>query len=77
MYGAYLNLDKLTSLFGIGYEPNQPHRMRKIAESLKYNTLTQLFDSAPHDTYKTYKIIEAMQIEQINKLYDLRCLRSS
>ena len=44
--------------------------MRKIAESLKYNTLTQLFDSAPHDTYKTYKIIETMQIEQINKLYE-------
>ena len=61
---------RLQNLFGVGYEPNSPQRLRQAAECLKYNTITQLFESAPNDTYKIYKVTEAMQLEQINKLYE-------
>ena len=61
---------RLVQLFNIEYEPNSPQRMRKVAECLKYNTITQLLALSPADNYKHYKITDPIQIELINKLYE-------
>lgn len=62
--------DKLTSLFGFSYNPNSERKMEKIAESLKYNSIMQLLDVNPADSYKQYKINNAVALDQLNKIYD-------
>lgn len=65
--------DKLTRWFGCSYNPNSEVKMKSIAESLKYNSITQLLDTAPPDNYKTYKVTNAVMLEQINKVYEQGC----
>lgn len=62
---------KLTSIFGFSYSPNTETKVEKIAESLKYNCITQLLDTAKGDTYKQYKTTNAIVINQMNKIYEL------
>ena len=63
--------DKLTRWFGCTYNPNSEMKMKPIAESLKYNSITQLLDAAPADNYKSYKVTNAIMLEQLNKVYEL------
>lgn len=62
---------KLTGLFGCTYNPNSEIKVKGIAESLKYNSITQLIDVSAADNYKQLKITNAVQLEQINKLYEV------
>lgn len=62
--------EKLTKLFGIGFNANAAQRMRNVAECLKYNSITQLLDAASGDTYKQYKICNSVILDQINKIYE-------
>ena len=71
----YIDVDKalqakLTSLFGCGYLPNSEEKMRDIAESIKYNSFTQLLEPSPNDLYKKYKITNRLTLEQINRVFD-------
>lgn len=61
---------KLTGIFGFSYNPNTEIKMKEVAESLKYNSITQLLTVSPNDNYKQLKITNAIQLEQINKLYE-------
>lgn len=63
--------NKLTKLFGFGYNLDVPQKMKNIAESLKYNSITQLLDSVAGDTYKQYKISNSVVLDQVNKIYEL------
>ena len=45
--------------------------MKNVAESLKYNSITQLLDAVPGDTYKQYKISNSVVLDQVNKIYEL------
>ena len=60
-----------TRWFGCTYNPNSEVKMKPIAESLKYNSITQLLDAASADNYKTYKVTNAIMLEQLNKVYEL------
>lgn len=62
---------KLTSIFGFSYNSNTETKVEKIAESLKYNCITQLLDAAKADNYKQYKASSAIVINQMNKVYEL------
>lgn len=44
--------------------------MKDVAESMKYNSITQLLDVVPGDSYKKYKISNAVVLDQINKIYE-------
>lgn len=61
---------KLTSIFGFSYNPNTEIKMKEIAESLKYNSITQLLTVSSSDNYKQLKITNAIQLELINKVYE-------
>ena len=63
--------EKLTKWFGCTYNPNSEVKMKPIAESMKYNSITQLLDAAPSDNYKTYKVSSSVLLEQLNKVYEL------
>lgn len=63
--------NKLTKLFGFGYNLDVPQKMKSVAESLKYNSITQLLDSVAGDTYKQYKISNSVVLDQVNKIYEL------
>ena len=38
---------------------------------MKYNSITQLLDTVPGDTYKQYKISNSVVLDQVNKIYEL------
>ncbi len=61
---------KLKRLFDITYNPNSEQKMKEVAESLKYNSITQLLEIAPGDNYKQYKIKNPMMLEGQNKVYE-------
>lgn len=60
---------KLNSIFGFSYNKNL-YSMQEIAESMKYNSFTQLLDTVQSDNYKKYKISNALTLEQINKIFE-------
>lgn len=62
--------DKLTKLFGRSYNPNTDVKVKSIAECMKYNSITQLLDAIPADSYKEYKITNSVVLEQVNKIYE-------
>lgn len=61
---------KLTSLFGFSYNPNANEKVQQIAESLKYNCITQLLDATPSDDYKQYKVKNNLVLESLNRIYE-------
>jgi hypothetical protein len=62
--------NKLTSLFGFSYDRNSETKMKEVAESLKYNSMTQLLDSSSADNYKQYKVTNSGKLIQLNKIYE-------
>lgn len=62
--------NKLTALFGFSYNANSETKVERIAESLKYNCLTQLLDANPVDSYKQLKIRNTVANEQLNKVFE-------
>ena len=62
--------NKLTGIFGFSHNPNSEVKMKEIVESMKYNSITQLLTVSPLDNYKSLKIINAIQLEQVNKVYE-------
>lgn len=63
--------EKLDKLFGLTPNFNAAIKMKNVAESLKYNSITQLLDAVPGDTYKQYKISNSVVLDQVNKIYEL------
>jgi hypothetical protein len=61
---------KLTTLYGVSYNPNSEVKIKEVAECMKYNAITQLLDLVPSDNYKSYKITNAIVLDQINKIYE-------
>ena len=62
--------NKLTAVFGYGYDANTEVKVRAIAESMKYNSFTQLLETSAADLYKKYKIKDRLVLEQINRIID-------
>lgn len=62
--------NKLTALFGFSYNANSETKVERIAESLKYNCMTQLLDANPVDSYKQLKIRNTVATEQLNKVFE-------
>lgn len=60
---------ELTKIFGFSFSEKET-KMRQIAESLKYNAITQSLSAVGGDTYKSLKITEPLSIEWINRIYD-------
>lgn len=63
--------ERLKRIFGFTFNPNNEIKMKEIAESLKYNCLTQSLSVNPSDNYKRYKVTNTVSLEMMNKLYEL------
>ena len=63
--------EKLFKLFRIKLSLTAALKMKDVAESLKYNSITQLLDAVPGDAYKQYKITSSVVLDQVNKIYEL------
>ena len=61
---------RLETIFNLTYNPNSEVKMKQVAESLKYNSLTQLLAPLPSDNYKEYKITNSFQLDLMNKVYE-------
>ncbi len=62
---------KVLKLFGLKLNLMAPLKMKGVAESLKYNSITQLLEAVPGDAYKQYKITNSVVLDQVNKIYEL------
>ena len=62
---------KLISIFGTTYSNNSAPVMKPVAESLKYNSITQLLVPSADDPYKLMKVAGAVALEQINRIFEL------
>lgn len=77
----YVKLDKnksslnklnqtLTSIFGVSFAPNKVMKMRAIAESLKYNAITQSVAVVEQDPYRSLKATNPLAIERLNRIFE-------
>ena len=62
--------EQLISLTGQDYQANTNERIKKVAESLKYNAITEQLPAISADDYKAYKITNQPTIEKINRLLE-------
>ena len=63
--------EKIDKLFGLSLNLTAAIKMKGVAESLKYNSITQLLDAVPGDAYRQYKISNSVVLDQVNKIYEL------
>jgi hypothetical protein len=61
----------LKMVFGRQIEINKPEKMKEVAESLKYNAITQLLAIQNVDPYKGYKVSNSVALEEMNRLLAL------
>lgn len=66
----YLN-SKLDDIFGVSFDIMSVSKMQKVAESLKYNVITQsLSVNTFKDEYHKYKVESAYALQQMNSLWE-------
>lgn len=62
--------EKLMDISGQTFEKNTYGKIKKVAESIKYNAITELLPAVSADDYKAYKISNQATIEKINRLLE-------
>ena len=62
--------ERLIDLSGYTFEVNTNEKIKKVAESIKYNAITELLPEISADDYKAYKITSQPKIEQINRMLE-------
>lgn len=62
--------EKLMEISGRTFEVNTNEKIKKVAESIKYNAITELLPVISADDYKAYKITNQPTIEKINRMLE-------
>lgn len=62
--------ERLMELSGKTFELNTKEKLKKVAESIKYNAITELLPEISADDYKAYKITNQTTIDRINRLLE-------
>lgn len=62
--------EKLISIFGTSFNPNTEEKIRRVAEILKYNALTQSLSLSSQDNYGELKITNRRTLDKINSIYE-------
>ena len=62
--------ERLMDLSGQTFEVNTNEKIKKVAESIKYNAITEQLPEISADDYKAYKITNQPKIEKINRLLE-------
>lgn len=62
--------EKLIELTGRTYQANTAERIKQVAESIKYNAITEQLADITADSYRAYKINDQITIEKINRLLE-------
>lgn len=61
---------RLTDIFGTGYEENTEEKVGKIVQILKYNAITQNLAPVDADNYTAYRISDTVALQQVNRLIE-------
>ena len=62
---------KLSSIFGVGLEDNDPSKVEKIVHVLKYNAIAQNLSPIKADDYKGLRISDSLALQRMNRLLEL------
>lgn len=62
---------KVESIFGTSFEENTSSKVSKMIQILKYNAITQNLALVDADNYKSYRITDAVALQQINRILEL------
>lgn len=63
--------NKLTSIFGVGYNPNSPQKIDELVKTLKYNAIVQNLAPVAADNYKALRINDSIALQQMNRIVEL------
>lgn len=63
--------NKVESIFGVTLEENTSSKVSKVIQILKYNIITQNLALVDADNYKSYRITDAIALQQINRILEL------
>lgn len=63
--------NKVESIFGVTLEENTKSKVSKVIKILKYNAITQNLALVDADNYKSYRITDAIALQQINRILEL------
>lgn len=62
---------RLTDIFGVGFDENTEEKVGKVVQVLKYNAITQNLAPIEADDYKKYRISDTYALQQMNRLIEL------
>ena len=62
---------RLTDIFGVGFEDNTMEKIGSIVKVLKYNAITQNLAPVSGDNYKQYRINDSLALQQMNRILEL------
>ena len=63
--------NRLTSIFGYGYDDNSPTKFDDIVKVIKYNAIVQNLAPAEADSYRSLRINDSIALQQLNRIYEL------
>ena len=63
--------NKLTGIFGIGYNPNSQQKVDELVKILKYNAIVQNLAPVAADNYKSLRINDSIALQQMNRILEL------
>ncbi len=63
--------NKLSKIFGVGYNDNTPEKVSQLINTLKYNAITQNLTPVEADNYQMYRINDGYALQHINRILEL------
>ena len=62
---------RLTDIFGVGYDDSTLEKVGNVVKMLKYNAITQNLSPIPADNYKQSRINDSLALQQMNRILEL------
>jgi len=63
--------EKLTNIFGIGFNPTSTTKIDDIVKVIKYNAIVQNLSLSDADDYQALRIDDSIALQQLNRIFEL------
>lgn len=63
--------EKLTNIFGVGFNPTSATKIDDIVKVIKYNAIVQNLAPSDADDYRTLRINDSIALQQLNRIFEL------
>lgn len=63
--------NRLTSIFGVGYNENTATKIEELVKVFKYNAIVQNLAPVDADNYRSLRIDNSIALQQLNRIFEL------